>query len=116
MPLIISTARLAERPTGKIDIINLADFAPDQRKRTDLVDNVNEVGRPEGNGSATTINGAGGNHLRMIGGSVRNPNRTGGTEDRSYTLDRLAREAPELRQRVDAGELSANAAAIKAEH
>lgn len=47
-----------------------------------------------------------------------NIRETGGPDaygtSRSHTLDRLAREAPELRQRVDAGELSANAAAIKA--
>lgn len=33
---------------------------------------------------------------------------------KSYTLDRLERDAPELRERVDAGELSANAAAVLA--
>ena len=33
---------------------------------------------------------------------------------RAYTLDRLTRERPDLRQRVDNGELSANAAAIEA--
>jgi len=32
----------------------------------------------------------------------------------SYTLDRLSRNHPELYQRVIAGELSSNAAAIKA--
>lgn len=33
---------------------------------------------------------------------------------KSYTLDRLTREAPELREKVDAGELSASAAAVLA--
>lgn len=33
---------------------------------------------------------------------------------KAYTLDRLTREAPELREKVDAGELSASAAAVLA--
>jgi hypothetical protein len=54
-------------------------------RRTDLADIISDVGR-------------GGSH---------------GTT-RAYTLDRLKRERPDLLKRVDAGELSANAAAIEA--
>jgi hypothetical protein len=54
-----------------------------QGHRSDLVDNVNDVGASKGNSKA-------------------------------YTVSRLKRESPELFEKVVAGELSANAAAIKA--
>ena len=56
-----------------------------QGKRTDLVDNVNEVTNKPSKGNS-----------------------------RAYTLDRLHREAPKLYARVVAKELSANRAAILA--
>jgi len=56
---------------------------PGQGSRTDLVDNVTQVGKPKGN-------------------------------SRSYAVSRLQREAPDLFAKVAAGEISANAAAIKA--
>lgn len=45
--------------------------------------------------------------------SVQDRSATQGTS-KAYTLDRLTREAPELREKVDAGELSASAAAVLA--
>jgi hypothetical protein len=52
-------------------------------------------------------------HSDGDGGSVDNINRSSGTS-KDYTLDRLAREDPELYEKVVADEMSANAAAIEA--
>ena len=46
--------------------------------------------------------------------SVDNVNRLKGGNDTEYTLRRLARDAPELLEPIERGELSVNAAAIKA--
>lgn len=46
--------------------------------------------------------------------SVDNINRLKGGTDTTYTLRRLARDCPEMLDRIEAGELSVNAAAIQA--
>ena len=46
--------------------------------------------------------------------SVDNINTSKGGTDTKYTLRRLARDAPEMLDRIEAGELSVNAAAIQA--
>ena len=46
--------------------------------------------------------------------SVDNVNRLKGGNDTDYTLRRLARDCPEMLDRIEAGELSVNAAAIQA--
>ena len=51
---------------------------------------------------------------RPEGKNVRNTNIKPSTQDQTYTLRRLARDRPELLDRVEAGELSPNAAAIEA--
>ena len=61
-------------------------------------------------------NSAGSNQHVKQGGQVNNVNLASLPKgnSRAYALNRLEREAPELFERVVAGELSANAAAIKA--
>jgi hypothetical protein len=66
-----------------------------QGRRTDLASSIGPAG------SADLVD-----NINEVG-------RSGGTS-KSYTLDRLAREDPELYEQVTCGELSANQAAIKA--
>ncbi|AHE99843.1 hypothetical protein [Thioalkalivibrio paradoxus] len=51
---------------------------------------------------------------RPEGKNVVNNNIRAGNHDQTYTLRRLARDNPELLDKVEAGELTANAAAIQA--